>query len=202
MSSSCAGPYGVDLFDMNDHINNYQHCWKVSSFKPGWARVNLNYFISHHELKFITEAVNQIAKYGWLLLPLYVHDLTTGTFIHSSRIDSDDGRIVDLSRSNLSAPSLHNFAFESFMQGSKQKSKATYSKPECVAGERPRSSYMQVLKAARNLYKAEIIRKSPRTVRNFTKSSESIFEKDNCLKENVWWLLPEQVEAYILSKNN
>ena len=164
--------------------------------------MNLNYFISNHEVKFITEAVNQIAKCGWLLLPLYVHDLTTGTFIHYSKIDNNEGSSVDLTQSDLSArSSLQNFNFESFMQGSKQKRKVTYSKPECLSGERPRSSYMQVLKAARKIYRAEAVRESPRPVRNFTRSSESIFDEDDCLKDNIWWLLPEQAEDYIMLAN-
>ncbi len=42
--------------------------------KPGWIRVNFNYFISDSVFEFITEAVNLVATHGWKLLPWYRFD--------------------------------------------------------------------------------------------------------------------------------
>merc|ERR1740124_968416 len=116
-------------------------CFSVESFKPGWARVNFNYFISKNEANFITEAVNQIAECGWILLPLYVHDLKSGIFVHHTLVDSDGNENLDAFR----VSSLHDFSFKNTTQGSKGEMKATYSKPKCLPGERSRSSYEQTL---------------------------------------------------------
>jgi len=42
--------------------------------KPGWSRLNLNYFIPDYELKFIVKAIQWIAEKGYLLLKEYRFD--------------------------------------------------------------------------------------------------------------------------------
>jgi len=48
--------------------------------KPGWARVNFNYFIEEAEAQFIRDAVLQIASDGWRLLPFYKISPLSGQF--------------------------------------------------------------------------------------------------------------------------
>ncbi|GFH58066.1 aminotransferase class V-fold PLP-dependent enzyme [Chaetoceros tenuissimus] len=196
---SCAGPLGWDLFEFDDKLNDeLMSCFECSAFKPGWARVNLNYFISQHETTFIIEAINQISKYGWLLLPLYVHDLKSGTFVHHSLID-DDGEIME--KQKLESTSLYDLTFESFVQGTKSKAKATFPKRMPISEERPRSSYMNVLREAKKIYRREATRNtSSRNVRNFTSRSLSHIE-DGKLSENIWWLLPSEAEEYLMMRN-
>lgn len=196
---SCAGPLGWDLFELGDKLNDeLMSFFECSAFKLGWARVNLNYFISHHEARFITEAINQISKYGWLLLPLYVHDLETGTFVHHSLVD-DDGEIIE--KQKLESTSLYDLTFESFVQGTKSKTKATFPKRMSVSEERPRSSYMNVLREAKKIYRREAVRNSSsRNVRNYTTRSLSHI-KDKTMSENIWWLLPSEAEAYLMMRN-
>ncbi|HEY7583658.1 MAG TPA: aminotransferase class V-fold PLP-dependent enzyme, partial [Acidimicrobiia bacterium] len=71
---SCAGPYGhrllgIDL-DTSRQIER-QIGLGCEVVKPGWVRVNFNYFISEEEFEFIVEGVHLIAQFGWRLLPHY-----------------------------------------------------------------------------------------------------------------------------------
>lgn len=50
--------------------------------KPGWVRVNFNYFITEEMFEFILEAVRQIADRGWKLLHRHRFDPTTGLWHH------------------------------------------------------------------------------------------------------------------------
>lgn len=82
---SCTGPYGHRLYGIDDQTS--ARMCKISlageeSIKPGWARLNLNYFISNEEAEFIIAAVHQIAEHGWKLLPFYRCDLKSGAFTH------------------------------------------------------------------------------------------------------------------------
>ena len=52
--------------------------------KPGWTRVNLNYFISPATADFIAAAVELIAADGYRLLPDYRFDPRTGLWRHAS----------------------------------------------------------------------------------------------------------------------
>ncbi len=52
--------------------------------KPGWTRVNLNYFISPAAADYITAAVELIAADGYRLLPDYRFDPHTGLWRHAS----------------------------------------------------------------------------------------------------------------------
>jgi hypothetical protein len=51
--------------------------------KPGWVRVNFNYFISEPVFAFILEAVELVASDGWRLLPLYGFEPSSGMWRHA-----------------------------------------------------------------------------------------------------------------------
>jgi len=59
--------------------------------KPGWCRVNFNYFIREEEFQFIIKAIEQVAEHGWKLLPLYALCLKTGQYFFNNRFDRFDG---------------------------------------------------------------------------------------------------------------
>ena len=52
--------------------------------KPGWTRVNLNYFISAATAGYIAAAVELIAADGYRLLPDYRFDPRTGLWRHAA----------------------------------------------------------------------------------------------------------------------
>lgn len=78
---SCAGPYGHELLDLSDEKSDeYMHELATGNvgIKPGWARLNLNYFIPFSEVKFIVRAIRWISEKGYLLLKDYSFDDKTG----------------------------------------------------------------------------------------------------------------------------
>ncbi|MEO0814632.1 MAG: aminotransferase class V-fold PLP-dependent enzyme, partial [Myxococcota bacterium] len=71
---SCAGPYGhrllgIDL--MRSHEFEREITNGCEGVKPGWVRVNFNYFISDEVLEFILTSVLWVAEHGWKLIPDY-----------------------------------------------------------------------------------------------------------------------------------
>lgn len=84
---SCAGPYGHRLLGI-DLTRSKEFEREVvrgcEGIKPGWARVNFNYFVSEAVADFIIEAVHLIANEGWKLLPHYAFHPMTGQWRHRS----------------------------------------------------------------------------------------------------------------------
>ncbi|MEA2536315.1 MAG: hypothetical protein QOF11_549 [Chloroflexota bacterium] len=84
---SCAGPYGMRLLGIDlERSNAFQREVARGSegIKPGWVRVNFNYFISDAVLEFILEAVEIVASDGWRLLPHYRFEPGTGLWTHAA----------------------------------------------------------------------------------------------------------------------
>ena len=82
---SCAGPYGHRLLGIDlDRSHEFER--EISrgceGIKPGWIRVNFNYFISERVFEFILSAVELVAGEGWRLLPEYRFDEATGIWTH------------------------------------------------------------------------------------------------------------------------
>ncbi|MFN2486796.1 MAG: hypothetical protein ABR609_09370 [Acidimicrobiia bacterium] len=74
--------------------------------KPGWVRVNFNYFISEDEFQFILEAVHLIANHGWRLLPHYRFDASTAVWRHRRGLAQPPMSLhaIDYSQGGLSHP--------------------------------------------------------------------------------------------------
>ncbi len=78
---SCAGPYGHRLLAIGparSHAFRAEIGQGCDGVKPGWTRVNLNYFISGAMAGYIAAAVELIAADGYRLLPAYRFDPRTG----------------------------------------------------------------------------------------------------------------------------
>lgn len=87
---SCAGPYGHRLLGINlDQSHEFQREINrgCEGIKPGWVRVNFNYFIDEPTFDYIVEAVHLIATNGALLLPSYRFEPDSGLW-HHKRGDS------------------------------------------------------------------------------------------------------------------
>ena len=82
---SCAGPYGHRLLGIDldtSHEFEREITGGCEGIKPGWVRVNFNYFISDAVFTFILEAVHLIAEHGWRLLPDYDFEPRSGLWTH------------------------------------------------------------------------------------------------------------------------
>jgi selenocysteine lyase/cysteine desulfurase len=82
---SCAGPYGHRLLGIDlerSHEFEREITRGCEGIKPGWVRVNFNYFISDQVVDFILDAVHFVADQGWQLLPHYRFDPETALWRH------------------------------------------------------------------------------------------------------------------------
>jgi selenocysteine lyase/cysteine desulfurase len=82
---SCAGPYGHRLLGIDQQRSaKFQAAINCGfeGIKPGWVRVNFNYFISEQLFRFMIDAVHLLADEGWKLLPQYEFNPETGLWKH------------------------------------------------------------------------------------------------------------------------
>jgi selenocysteine lyase/cysteine desulfurase len=78
---SCAGPYGHRLLCITPRRSAALRAQAARGYlgvKPGWARINFNYFISAAVFDFLVEAVDLVATQGHRLLGDYVFDPCSG----------------------------------------------------------------------------------------------------------------------------
>lgn len=82
---SCAGPYGHRLLKI-DAARSREFELAIASgvegIKPGWVRVNLNYFLSEPVFDYIVRAVEMVARYGERLVADYRFDAHSGLWRH------------------------------------------------------------------------------------------------------------------------
>jgi selenocysteine lyase/cysteine desulfurase len=81
----CAGPYGHRLLGIDlDTSKEFEReiVRGCEGIKPGWVRVNFNYFLSETQFQYILDAIHLIAEDGWRLLPHYTFDPDTGQWRH------------------------------------------------------------------------------------------------------------------------
>jgi selenocysteine lyase/cysteine desulfurase len=84
---SCAGPYGhrllgIDLDRSHEFEREIAH--GCEGIKPGWVRINVNYFLSDAVVDYLVDAVALVADHGWRLLPDYTFDPATALWRHRS----------------------------------------------------------------------------------------------------------------------
>ena len=96
---SCAGPYGHRLLGIDlDHSHAFQReiTGGCEGIKPGWTRVNFNYFISDAVCDYIIAAVELLADEGVKLLMDYRFDPETGLWHHRQGATDPPLRLRDL----------------------------------------------------------------------------------------------------------
>ena len=82
---SCAGPYGHRLLGIDlDRSHEFEReiTRGCEGIKPGWVRVNFNYFLSDTVADYVIEAVRMVARDGWKLLSDYHFDAASGRWTH------------------------------------------------------------------------------------------------------------------------
>ena len=82
---SCAGPYGHRLLGI-DLTRSQEFEREITrgceGIKPGWVRVNFNYFIDDETFRYIVDAVSLVADVGRALLPYYRFEPESGLWRH------------------------------------------------------------------------------------------------------------------------
>ena len=82
---SCAGPYGHRLLGI-DQAHSCEFRDEVAAgwegVKPGWTRINLNYFLSDTVADYLIEAIALVAEHGSRLLTDYRFDPRSGHWRH------------------------------------------------------------------------------------------------------------------------
>ncbi|CAH0992409.1 Cysteine desulfurase [Sinobacterium norvegicum] len=85
---SCAGPYGHSLLNMPMSVSKALEAELVNGhmvLRPGWVRLNFNYFIDEATFQYLVQAVELIAQHGWRLLPYYNFDQASGTWLYQNK---------------------------------------------------------------------------------------------------------------------
>jgi selenocysteine lyase/cysteine desulfurase len=97
---SCAGPYGHRLLDIDldtSHQFEQQIATGCEGIKPGWVRVNFNYFVDEEVFSYVVEAVRLVARDGWRLLGHYRFEPATGLWRHRDGAVEPPLRLADVS---------------------------------------------------------------------------------------------------------
>ncbi|MEP4486439.1 MAG: aminotransferase class V-fold PLP-dependent enzyme [Halioglobus sp.] len=95
---SCAGPYGHSLLNMDMHYSKALEAQIRNGstlLRPGWVRLNFNYFISEAEFEYLLGALETIAEHGWRLLPFYKYDEASGVWRYQSAQASSQVSLLD-----------------------------------------------------------------------------------------------------------
>ncbi|XP_006812056.1 uncharacterized protein LOC100375561 [Saccoglossus kowalevskii] len=91
---ACAGPYAHDLLGISEKIADKfirildedrmkkENKQPLEALRPGFARINLPYFMHDDAVDYVLEAIDQIATNGWKLLPYYRFNPNTGAWDH------------------------------------------------------------------------------------------------------------------------
>ena len=109
---SCAGPYGHRLLGIDLAVSTAfeeQILGGCEGLKPGWVRVNFNYFIDEGTFDFIVKAVSFVAEHGWRFLPDYRFDMVSGQWTHRDGVARPRKSLRDISyrRGKMEYPSRH-----------------------------------------------------------------------------------------------
>ena len=97
---SCAGPYGhrllgIDLTRSEAFVKEVER--GCNGVKPGWTRVNFNYFISEAVFEYVLRAVSFVADHAWKLLPHYTFVAEKSHWRHRDSGSRAPLRLTDLS---------------------------------------------------------------------------------------------------------
>lgn len=85
---SCAGPYGHSLLGMDMAFSKALEARLVDGdmvLRPGWTRMNFNYFIDEPTFEYLLRAVELVAEHGWRLLPYYRFDTKLGVWLYQQQ---------------------------------------------------------------------------------------------------------------------
>ncbi len=145
---SCAGPYGHRLLGIDltmSHEFEQEVLRGCNGVKPGWVRMNFNYFITERVFQYLLEAVELVAEHGWRLLPQYRLDPASGTWRHI----------------NWQAPPVRRLTDVQYRGGRLRFSRRVVTEPEDILAEHLEEG-RQLLLSAPSATKPELIRLNDR----------------------------------------
>ncbi|KAG1647340.1 putative cysteine desulfurase [Nymphon striatum] len=96
---SCAGPYGHRLLGIDgerSHAFEREINRGCEGIKPGWTRINLNYFIDDDELDYIISAICLTARNAATLLPHYTFEPEVGLWRHRDGVGDAPSSLHDI----------------------------------------------------------------------------------------------------------
>ena len=96
---SCAGPYGHRLLGIDierSHEFEREITGGCEGIKPGWVRVNFNYFLSDTVADYVIDAVRLVARDGWRLLGDYLFEPDSGRWRHRDGVIEPPIRLGDI----------------------------------------------------------------------------------------------------------
>ncbi|MFC6086852.1 aminotransferase class V-fold PLP-dependent enzyme [Sphaerisporangium aureirubrum] len=108
---SCAGPYGHRLLDIDDARSEEfrtEITHGCEGIKPGWVRLNFNYFISGTVRDYLIDAVDLLATAGHRLLPDYRFTPATGLWRHRGSPAAPPLSLSDLRYDAPLSPGRHD----------------------------------------------------------------------------------------------
>ncbi len=120
---SCAGPYGHRLLSIDpqrSHAIRDEVGHGCDGIKPGWVRLNFNYFISDTVCGYLIDAVDLLATAGHRLLPDYRFDPHTGLWRHREAPAEPPLHLADLdvtADGSPGRPQRHAHAGEAALPG-------------------------------------------------------------------------------------
>jgi selenocysteine lyase/cysteine desulfurase len=82
---SCAGPYGHSLLGIDaeaSHRLDEEVTRGNAVLRPGWVRMNFNYFLDDESVEYLLKAMELIAEHGWKLLTHYCYLKDSGTWVY------------------------------------------------------------------------------------------------------------------------
>lgn len=97
---SCAGPYGNRLLGIDlDRSHEFEReiSGGCEGIKPGWVRMNFNYFVSEAVADYLVQAVSLVARDGWRLLGDYLFEPATGLWRHRDGLVTPPLSLHDIS---------------------------------------------------------------------------------------------------------
>lgn len=97
---SCAGPYGHRLLGIDlerSHEFEREIAGGCEGIKPGWVRINFNYFLEEEVFRYLVESIALVAEHGHKLLPRYRFDKATGLWRHQDGTVEPPLRLAQLS---------------------------------------------------------------------------------------------------------
>ncbi|MDQ4125069.1 MAG: aminotransferase class V-fold PLP-dependent enzyme [Actinomycetota bacterium] len=132
---SCAGPYGHRLLGIDverSHEFEREIARGCEGIKPGWVRLNFNYFISEAVFEFVLEAVHMVANDGWRLLPHYDFDPDSGLWTNQEGVAEPPMSLRSLSyEDGEPVATLHRAREpESVLQDYRKYAKHIFTEPE------------------------------------------------------------------------
>jgi selenocysteine lyase/cysteine desulfurase len=86
---SCAGPYGHSLLKIDAESSralDAQVSRGNTVLRPGWVRLNFNYFLDDASFEYLLRALELVAEHGWKLLPDYHYQPASGTWVHQDGV--------------------------------------------------------------------------------------------------------------------